>query len=110
VIAGIPISSLREIFPKSKNIIRTMPNTPGSIGEGVTGWSTEKKINAKEIEEVESILEPLGSTVLVAERLIDAVTGVSGSGPAYVFKFVAALRDGGIQAGLDAEVSYKIAL
>lgn len=110
ILAGTTLSRLREVFPKAANIVRCMPNTPGMIGKGITAFSPMDNLDEQDKKTVTTILDALGTTLQLPESALDAVTGVSGSGPAYVFEFVAALRDGGIAAGLDEETAYKLAL
>ena len=80
------------------------------IGLGVTAFSPLKTLDEEDEAQVRGMLKALGEVIRLPENALDAVTGVSGSGPAYVFEFVAALRDGGIAAGLDAETAYSLAL
>jgi pyrroline-5-carboxylate reductase len=110
VLAGKKISSLQRVFPRARNIVRTMPNTPGQIGAGITGWCVTAPLSATDRATVETILGALGKAVEVAEPQMDAVTGVSGSGPAYVFEFAAALRDAGVAAGLAPETAQTLAV
>ena len=110
VLAGKKISSLQRVFPQARNIVRTMPNTPGQIGAGITGWCVTAPLSATDRATVETILGALGKAVDVPEAQMDAVTGVSGSGPAYVFEFAAALRDAGVAAGLAPETAQTLAV
>ena len=110
ILAGKKIASLARTFPRARNIVRTMPNTPGQIGAGITGWCARSTLTAEDRAIVETLLDSLGSKVEVPESDLDAVTGVSGSGPAYVFEFAAALRDAGVAAGLNQETSNKLAI
>ncbi|MGA1205095.1 MAG: pyrroline-5-carboxylate reductase [Opitutales bacterium] len=110
ILAGTTLARLREVFPNSTNIIRCMPNTPGMIGRGITAFSPLEKLDEEDEAQVRGMLKALGEVVRLPEENLDAVTGVSGSGPAYVFEFVAALRDGGIAAGLDEKTAYNLAL
>ena len=110
VLAGKKISSLQRVFPRARNIVRTMPNTPGQIGAGITGWCVTAPLSATDRATVETILGALGKAVEVSEAQMDAVTGVSGSGPAYVFEFAAALRDAGVAAGLAPETAQTLAV
>ena len=110
ILAGIRLSRLCLICPQARNIVRAMPNTPGQIGAGVSAFAVKEALSGKDNDLVESILGSLGEIVALPEEQLDAVTGLSGSGPAYVFEFIAALRDGGIAAGLDAAVAYRLAV
>lgn len=110
ILAGKTISSLMRAFPRTRNVVRTMPNTPGQIGAGITGWCARDALFGADRNLVETLLHALGEAVEVPERDLDAVTGVSGSGPAYVFEFAAALRDAGVAAGLTRPTAEKLAL
>ncbi len=110
ILAGKRIASLQRAFPQARNIVRTMPNTPGQIGAGITGWCARDVLLGDDRTLVEKLLRSLGEIVEVPEDDLDAVTGVSGSGPAYVFEFAAALRDAGIAAGLTKQTAEKLAV
>jgi pyrroline-5-carboxylate reductase len=109
ILAGTPIHKLRKAFPLAQNIIRSMPNTPGQIGEGVTAYAPEKPLSNSDTSRIESILGALGSVYCVSESQLDAVTAISGSGPAYVFEFISALTESGKEAGLEAELAQALA-
>ena len=110
ILAGTRIAKLRDCFPAAANIVRTMPNTPGQIGAGVTAYTSEKPLEGDQHAHLQSMLNAMGQSYPVEEAQLDAVTAVSGSGPAYVFEFIAALRDAGIEAGLEAQTSRELAL
>ncbi len=110
ILAGKKIASLAGVCPRARNIVRTMPNTPGQIGAGITGWCSQSPLLGDDRVHVESLLHSLGETVEVPEADMDAITGVSGSGPAYVFEFAAALRDAGVAAGLTQHTAEKLAV
>lgn len=110
VLAGKKIASLAKVFPRARNIVRSMPNTPAQIGAGITGWCARDALPAADRAAVEKLLLALGEAVEVPESDLDAVTGVSGSGPAYVFEFAAALRDAGIAAGLARPAAEKLSV
>lgn len=109
ILAGKRLGTLAKVFPKARNLVRAMPNTPGQIGAGVTGWCSLQPLTAADQKIVDLILGALGKMVGLREDQIDAVTGLSGSGPAYVFEFAAALREGGIAVGLDRETAKLLA-
>lgn len=110
ILAGIPLARLVAKFPEARAVVRAMPNTPGQIGAGITAFSTDRKLAEADRGKVRRILGSLGEVIEIAERHLDAVTALSGSGPAYVFEFTAALRDAGIRLGLPADVALKLAL
>jgi pyrroline-5-carboxylate reductase len=100
ILAGIRLARLLEAFPKTRNLVRCMPNTPGRIGAGITGWCATRELTPEDRAIVGTVLGALGRMVELPEAQLDAVTALSGSGPAYVFEFAAALRDAGVAAGL----------
>jgi pyrroline-5-carboxylate reductase len=110
VLAGKKLARLAQFFPRARNLVRTMPNTPAAIGAGITPYCSLAPLAATDRSRVEALLGALGQHVALDETHMDAVTAVSGSGPAYLFEFVAALRDGGISAGLPTEIAQKLAL
>lgn len=109
ILAGIRLQRLRRAFPEAGLIVRAMPNTPGQIGAGSTAWAAERPPSPEERARIEQILRSLGSVHTVREEELDAVTALSGSGPAYVFEFAAALREAGIAAGLQPELANNLA-
>ena len=110
ILAGKRLSRLAEAFPQARNVIRAMPNTPGQIGAGISAWCSLQPLATADRALVDAILGALGQVIELAEVQLDAVTGLSGSGPAYVFEFTAALRDAGEAAGLPRDTAWKLAL
>lgn len=110
ILAGTPLERLHEKFAHARNIVRTMPNTPGQIGAGVTAFAPLRELSAKDSAIVENTLSSLGNFHQVEEADLDAVTALSGSGPAYVFEFAAALREAGVNAGLPGELAESLSI
>lgn len=110
ILAGTPLARLSNTFSSARNIVRTMPNTPGQIGAGVTAFAPLQELNPTDAAIVENTLSSLGNFHQVDETDLDAVTALSGSGPAYVFEFAAALREAGIQCGLDSELATSLTI
>jgi pyrroline-5-carboxylate reductase len=110
ILAGTRLARLAQTFPRARNLVRAMPNTPGQIGAGITGWCALQPLSDADRTLVNTVLGALGKMVEVAEPQLDAVTALSGSGPAYVFEFAAALRDAGEAAGLSRAASYQLAV
>lgn len=110
VLAGKRVQTLAKTFPRARNLVRTMPNTPSQIGAGITGWCVRDALSAADQTTVETILGALGKSVEIAETQMDTLTALSGSGPAYVFEFAAALRDAGVAAGLSSETAQKLSV
>ena len=110
VIAGKTISDLRFRLPAAKAIIRAMPNTPAAVGRSITGLAASPEVAPVQHDIAETLLGSIGETVWLAdEALIDAVTAVSGSGPAYVFYMVECLAKAAEAAGLDSDVAMRLA-
>jgi len=110
VLAGKKLATLARTFPHARAVVRTMPNTPGSIGAGMTGWCVASALTSADRIVVEELLGALGRAVEVPESQMDALTAVSGSGPAYLFEFAAALRDAGTAAGLAPDTANVLAV
>jgi pyrroline-5-carboxylate reductase len=111
VAAGLPISFyIKTLGKKETKIIRVMPNTPALVLEGASALSKNENVSEEELRMAEEIFLAVGEVVILDEVHLDAVTGLSGSGPAYVFSFVEALIDAGVKAGLTRVVSEKLAL
>jgi len=110
IAAGVPLGFIEKRLGKECPVIRAMPNTPAMIGEGATALAAGRKATEKEMALARRIFEAVGKTVVVKEELMDAVTGLSGSGPAYVFTVMEALADGGVQMGLDRATARLLAV
>lgn len=109
LLAGKRLSRLSQSFPGARNIVRTMPNTPAAIGAGITAYCSQSTLTDADRVTVERMLGALGEFLALEEKHFDAVTAVGGSGPGFVFEFIGALRDGGIAAGLPADVAQRLA-
>ncbi|WP_045836909.1 pyrroline-5-carboxylate reductase [Hyphomicrobium sp. 99] len=110
IAAGKTLASFERHLPPGTAVIRAMPNTPAAIGRGITGVVANAHATAAQREACESLLGAVGEVVWVDdESLIDAVTAVSGSGPAYVFLLAEALAEAGVAAGLDEATAKKLA-
>ncbi len=110
IIAGARIDTLRQGFGH-KAIVRSMPNTPAQIGEGVTVWTTTPEVTEKQKQIAGSILGAMGKQIYVDdEKYLDMATAVSGSGPAYVFLFVEALIGAAVEIGWSPEVAKELAM
>ncbi len=103
VMAGVPASALYRAFGGGCRVVRTMPNTPCLLRQGVTGIAAGPGSTSKDIEYVAQMFRELGGVVEVDESLLDAVTAVSGSGPAWFFRFVEALEKAAVDLGLAPE-------
>ncbi len=104
VVAGLTLKTLEQAFP-GVPMVRTMPNTPTAVREGVTAFTLGRHAGPAEAELTRELFGAVGKVVEVPESLIDAVTGLSGSGPAYVFFLVESLIEAGVRAGLDPQIA-----
>jgi len=110
IIAGASIKKLSAGL-KHKSIVRSMPNTPGQIGEGITVWAVSKEVSDEQKKMARSILSALGDEVFVEdESYLDMATALSGSGPAYVFLFTEALIDAGVHMGFPRRIAEQLVL
>lgn len=110
VLAAKTLDDLATVFPHARNLIRTMPNTPSAIGAGITGWCARAALSSSDRKVVGDVLGSIGQALEIPEGKIDALMGVSGCGPAFVFEFTGALRDAGVAAGLDPAEAEKLAI
>jgi len=109
IAAGITLSALEAAASEQFRVIRAMPNTPALIGKGAAGYCLGSKATGDDAKTARCLLEAVGLAVEVPERLMDAVTGLSGSGPAYVYLMIDALADGGVCAGLPRADALRLA-
>ena len=108
IAAGIPLSKLTHWF-RTERITRVMPNTPCQNLQGASGVAHAHGVNDEDRAWITRVFQSVGLVVQVTDEQLHAVTGVSGSGPAYVLMMIEALSDGGVAAGLSREVSLKLA-
>lgn len=111
IAAGLLVNDLARWMDGYHRIVRAMPNTPALIGAGMTGLYADPAVTAADRQYAEAILGAVGETVWVEnEALIDSVTAISGSGPAYVFLFLEAMQEAGLALGLSPEATHKLAI
>lgn len=110
IVAGATIAKIQGALGDNAKVVRAMPNTPALIGEGISALYAGHSVTLSEARRAEKILRAVGETVMVnKEELLDVVTGLSGSGPAYIFLVIEALSDGGVLMGLDRPTALKLA-
>lgn len=109
IAAGITLSALESAVDGNFRIIRAMPNTPALVGKGAAGFCLGTHATAADAMSAQSLLGAVGLAVQVPEKLMDAVTGLSGSGPAYIYVVIDALADGGVRAGIPRADAVKLA-
>jgi pyrroline-5-carboxylate reductase len=107
--AGVRLAKLEAALPAGTRVVRVMPNTPALVGEGASGFALGRAARREDAEWAERLLGAVGLAFEVPERLLDAVTGLSGSGPAYACLMIEALSDGGVAAGLPRDLATRLA-
>jgi pyrroline-5-carboxylate reductase len=109
IAAGLTLAKLESALPAKARVIRVMPNTPALVGASASGFARGKGATNSDASLAQRLLSAVGVAVEVKEVLLDAVTGLSGSGPAYVYQFIEALSDGGVASGLPRDLATKLA-
>ncbi len=109
VAAGVTLQTMKEVTPGTIKLIRAMPNTPALVQEGMTVISPDSLCSEDDIAMAQEIFNATGRVLVMAEALMDAVTGVSGSGPAYVFTFIQAMADGAVKMGIPRQQALELA-
>ncbi len=109
IAAGKSIDWVENAFGGRRKIIRTMPNTPALVGEGITAVCPNENITEEELKQVCALLEGFGKAEVINESLMDAVVAVSGSSPAYVFMFIEAMADAAVAEGMPRAQAYRFA-
>jgi pyrroline-5-carboxylate reductase len=109
IAAGVSTARIKSHLPAGVRLIRTMPNTPALVLEGATAIARAEGLQPGDLEAAQEIFSAVGKVVVLEEELMDAVTGLSGSGPAYIALVVEALADGGVRVGLDRQTAMTLA-
>jgi pyrroline-5-carboxylate reductase len=109
VAAGVPIEALEGRLPKGARVVRAMPNTPATVQAGATAISGGAHAREDDVRIARELFEAVGRVVVLDESLLDAVTGLSGSGPAYIMLIIEALADGGVKVGLHRDTALLLA-
>ena len=109
ILAGVSLSRLETAFPGAA-VVRVMPNTPATIGAGISAIAVGSQVSTAQLQTAQQIFTAVGQVVEVSESLMDAVTGLSGSGPAYVALMIESLTDGGVALGLPRAIAQKLAI
>lgn len=109
IVASVPTSRIEAHLPKGTAVLRAMPNTPAFVREGITAICLGKSASEADWERAATVFKPLGRLIRVDERYMDAVTGLSGCGPAYIYVVLESLTDAGIKVGLPRETATQLA-
>ncbi len=109
IAAGMPLGRMEAVLGEDTKIVKTMPNTPALVGQGMTAVCTNGKVSEVELEEVMTLFRSFGKAEQVPEHLFDAVIGASGSSPAYMFMFLEAIADAVVKAGMPRQQAYTFA-
>lgn len=109
IVAGLTNDTMQSLLPSTIRVVRTMPNTPALVGKGASAFSPGSRALAADEELTSRLLSSVGLSLKLPERLLDAVTGLSGSGPAYGFVIIEALADGGVKNGLPRAEALQLA-
>lgn len=110
IVAGVTAPALQRAAGRGCRVVRVMPNTAVLVQKGASAYAAGEGVTAEDAAAVEKIFGSVGQAYRVKEPLLDAVTGLSGSGPAYVYLFIEALSDGGVQMGLPRDLATKLAV
>jgi len=109
IAAGVPIEAIERKVGHGVRIVRTMPNTPALVGAGATALAAGSHATDEDLAQAKALFDAVGKSVVVDEPLLDAVTGLSGSGPAYMFLIIEALSDAGVKVGLPRYQAQELA-
>jgi pyrroline-5-carboxylate reductase len=109
IAAGITLAQLQQGLGEGVRLVRVMPNTPCLLGASASGYSPGEGVRAEDLAQVDRLLNAVGRAFRLPEKLLDAVTGLSGSGPAFVYLMIEALSDGGVRVGLPRDVATALA-
>ena len=109
IAAGVTLRQIAEVLGEGRRLVRVMPNTPCLVGASASAFAPSAAATPEDVRLVETLLGAVGRGFQVAEKLLDAVTGLSGSGPAFVFVMIEALSDGGVRMGLPRDLATQLA-
>ena len=109
IVAGKTVEYLENLLGANHSIVRCMPNTPALVGEACTAFTPNAKVSDSQAKIAEALIQCFGKAIRVPESMMDAVVGVSGSAPAYVFMFIEAMADGAVAEGMPRKMAYEFA-
>jgi len=108
VLAGVSMSTIETLARKPLSIARSMPNTSAAVGKSATAIAVNERVTAEQLETIKSLFETVGLAKLVEEEQLDAVTGLSGSGPAYIYYLIEAMENSADEIGLDKQIAQEL--
>lgn len=109
IAAGIDLEFMYNYLGEEAKIIRSMPNTPSLVGEGMTAFCYSEQVTKEEIKYIKNLFSSFGSVQVMEEKLMDYIPAISGSSPAYVYMLIEAMGDGGVRSGIPRDTAYKLA-
>jgi pyrroline-5-carboxylate reductase len=109
IAAGKTMNQVEDYFGKPIKLVRTMPNTPTYVGEGMTAMCVNGQVTEEEKKDIKNLLSNFGAVEVIPESKMDAIPAISGSSPAYVYMMIEAMADGGVRQGLNRELAYRLA-
>lgn len=109
IAAGVTLGQIGELVGRDDRVVRVMPNTPALVGASASAYAHSVTLTPKDLKLVDRLLSAVGRAYAVPEKMLDAVTGLSGSGPAFVFVLIEALSDGGVRMGLPRDIATALA-
>lgn len=110
ILAGVTTALIEKFFQGAARVVRVMPNTPALVGEAASAICRGHYVDGQDLDTVRELFESVGKVQLIDERQMDAATGLSGSGPAYIYTVIEALADGGVREGLRRDVAHALAV
>lgn len=109
IAAGVTLADIEKEFGFNIKVVRTMPNTPSLVGEGMSAICSNENLSEEELLEIERLFHTFGKTERLDEKLMDAIPAISGSSPAYVYMLIEAMADGGVKQGIPRDKAYRLA-
>ncbi|MEW9500944.1 pyrroline-5-carboxylate reductase [Jeotgalibacillus marinus] len=109
IAAGLTTEDISTMFNKNIKVVRTMPNTPSLVGEGMSAMCANDRVTEEELCEIKKLFGSFGEVEIISEALMDSIPSISGSSPAYVYMMIEAMADGGVKQGLKRDQAYRLA-
>ncbi len=110
IAAGVTLERLQAAVPGTQPVVRVMPNTPALVGQGVSGIARSPQVSDEQLAQVVALMDAVGASVVVPEAQLDALTAISGSGPAYIFMVAEAMIEAGVHQGLSRDIATQLVI